>query len=56
MIVVKMAEEEAEKEYNRREETVALRKRFQELTTVLRDSADSALDASANFCHEFCQV
>ncbi|XP_053489078.1 zinc finger protein 292a [Ictalurus furcatus] len=51
-----MAEEEAEKEYNRREETVALRKRFQELTTVLRDSADSALDASANFCHEFCQI
>ncbi|XP_060735459.1 zinc finger protein 292a [Tachysurus vachellii] len=51
-----MAEEEAEKEYNRREETVALRKRFQELTTVLRDSADSALDASASFCHGFCQI
>ncbi|KAM9466614.1 zinc finger protein 292a [Clarias gariepinus] len=51
-----MAEEEAEKEYNRREETVALRKRFQDLTAVLRDSADSALDASASFCHGFCQI
>ncbi|KAI5102516.1 zinc finger protein 292a, partial [Silurus meridionalis] len=51
-----MAEEEAEREYNRREETVALKKRFQDLTTVLRDSTDSAIDASASFCHGFCQI
>ncbi|XP_030639344.1 zinc finger protein 292a [Chanos chanos] len=51
-----MAEEETEKEYNTREEIVALRKRFQNLTTTLKESSQSALDATSSFCHDFCQV
>ncbi|XP_062863840.1 zinc finger protein 292a [Trichomycterus rosablanca] len=51
-----MAEEEAEREYNTRDETVVLKQRFQALITSLRDSTDSPLDASARFCHEFCQI
>uniref|UniRef100_A0A4W4F5B1 Zinc finger protein 292a n=1 Tax=Electrophorus electricus TaxID=8005 RepID=A0A4W4F5B1_ELEEL len=51
-----MAEEEAEKEYNTREETVALRKRFKDLTTALQENTDLPLDASDSFCHEFCQI
>lgn len=56
MIVVKMAEEEAGREYNTRDETVALKQRFQALVVSLKDNTDSPLDASAGFCHEFCQV
>ncbi|XP_048083782.1 zinc finger protein 292a [Alosa alosa] len=51
-----MAEEEAERECNTREVIVALRKRFQELITGLKESSESALDASSSFCQEFCQV
>ncbi|XP_076834337.1 zinc finger protein 292a [Brachyhypopomus gauderio] len=51
-----MAEEEAEQEYNTREETVALRKRFKDLTASLQQTTDSPLDASDSFCHEFCQI
>ncbi|KAI4905466.1 hypothetical protein NFI96_028096 [Prochilodus magdalenae] len=52
-----MAEEEAaERERGTRGETAALRKRFSDLTTALRDSAESPLDASASFCQDFCQI
>ncbi|KAL6477599.1 hypothetical protein MHYP_G00134340 [Metynnis hypsauchen] len=52
-----MAEEEAaERERGTRGETAALRKRFNDLTAALRDSAESPLDASASFCQEFCQI
>lgn len=56
VIVVKMAEEEAERESNTREVIVALRKRFQELITALKESSESPVDASSSFCQEFCQV
>lgn len=56
VIVVKMAEEEAERECNTREVIVALRKRFQELITRLKESSETPLDASSSFCQEFCQV
>ncbi|XP_063040174.1 zinc finger protein 292a [Engraulis encrasicolus] len=51
-----MAEEEAERESNTREVIVALRKRFQELITALKESSESPVDASSSFCQEFCQV
>ncbi|KAL2098779.1 hypothetical protein ACEWY4_005259 [Coilia grayii] len=51
-----MAEEEAERECNTREVIVALRKRFQELITGLKENSESPVDASSSFCQEFCQV
>ncbi|CAG5866500.1 unnamed protein product, partial [Menidia menidia] len=56
VIVVKMAEGETEKEYDTRKAIEELRERFQGLTTALRESSQSSLEASLHFCQEFCQV
>ena len=56
MIVVKMAEGETEKEYDTRKTIEGLRERFQNLTTTLKESSGSSLEASLHFCQEFCQV
>ncbi|XP_037550924.1 zinc finger protein 292a [Nematolebias whitei] len=51
-----MAEGETEKEYDTRKATDELRERFQGLTTALKESSQSSLEASLHFCQEFCQV
>ncbi|KAM3871095.1 zinc finger protein 292a [Diretmus argenteus] len=51
-----MAEGETEREYDTRKAIEVLRERFQGLTTALKDSSDSPLEASLRFCQEFCQV
>ena len=56
VIVVKMAEGETEKEYDTRKAIEELRERFQGLTTALKESSKSPLEASLHFCQEFCQV
>ena len=56
VIVVKMAEGETEKEYDTRKAIEELRERFQGLTTALKESSQSPLEASLHFCQEFCQV
>lgn len=56
VIVVKMAEGETEKEYDTRNAIGELRERFQGLTTTLKESSLSPLEASLRFCQEFCQV
>lgn len=56
VIVVKMAEGETEKEYDTRKAIGELRERFQGLTTTLKESSQSPLEASLHFCQEFCQV
>lgn len=56
MIVVKMAEGETEREYDTRKAIEELRERFQALTAALKESSQSALEASLHFCQEFCQV
>lgn len=56
VIVVKMAEGETEKEYDTRKAFEELRERFQALTTALKESSQSPLEASLHFCQEFCQV
>lgn len=56
VIVVKMAEGETEKEYDTRKAIEELRERFQGLTTTLKESSQSPLEASLHFCQEFCQV
>ncbi|GLD67753.1 zinc finger protein 292-like protein [Lates japonicus] len=56
VIVVKMAEGETEKEYDTRKAIEELRERFLGLTTALKESSQSPLEASLHFCQEFCQV
>ncbi|XP_056281978.1 zinc finger protein 292a isoform X2 [Pseudoliparis swirei] len=51
-----MAEGETEKEYDTRKAVEELRERFQGLTTALKESSQSPLEASLHFCQEFCQV
>ncbi|XP_026158030.1 zinc finger protein 292a [Mastacembelus armatus] len=51
-----MAEGETEKEYDTRKAIEELRERFQGLTTALKESSQSPLEASLHFCQEFCQV
>ncbi|TDG98845.1 hypothetical protein EPR50_G00205190 [Perca flavescens] len=51
-----MAEGETEKEYDTRKAIDELRERFQGLTTALKESSNSPLEASLHFCQEFCQV
>ncbi|CAJ1073502.1 zinc finger protein 292a [Xyrichtys novacula] len=51
-----MAEGETEKEYDTRKANEELRERFQALTTALKESSQSPLEASLHFCQEFCQV
>ncbi|XP_033843861.1 zinc finger protein 292a [Periophthalmus magnuspinnatus] len=51
-----MAEGETEKEYNTRIAFQELRERFEGLTTALKQSPDSPLEATLRFCQEFCQV
>ncbi|XP_053191790.1 zinc finger protein 292a [Scomber japonicus] len=51
-----MAEGETEKEYDTRKAIEELRERFQGLTTLLKESSQSPLEASLHFCQEFCQV
>ncbi|XP_060918457.1 zinc finger protein 292a [Labrus mixtus] len=51
-----MAEGETEKEYDTRKAIEELRGRFQGLTTALKESSQSPLEASLHFCQEFCQV
>ncbi|KAJ4939005.1 hypothetical protein JOQ06_028468 [Pogonophryne albipinna] len=51
-----MAEGETEKEYDTRKAIEELRERFQGLTTALKESLQSPLEASLHFCQEFCQV
>ncbi|XP_029350304.1 zinc finger protein 292a [Echeneis naucrates] len=51
-----MAEGETEKEYDTRKAIEELRERFQGLTTALKESPQSPLEASLHFCQEFCQV
>ncbi|XP_031695842.1 zinc finger protein 292-like [Anarrhichthys ocellatus] len=51
-----MAEGETEKEYDTRKALEELRERFQGLTTALKESSQSPLEASLRFCQEFCQV
>uniref|UniRef100_A0A673CPR0 Zinc finger protein 292a n=1 Tax=Sphaeramia orbicularis TaxID=375764 RepID=A0A673CPR0_9TELE len=51
-----MAEGETEREYDTRKAIEELRERFQGLTTVLKESSQSPLEASLHFCQEFCQV
>ncbi|XP_029316561.1 LOW QUALITY PROTEIN: zinc finger protein 292a [Cottoperca gobio] len=51
-----MAEGETEKEYDTRKAVEELRERFQGLTTALKESLQSPLEASLHFCQEFCQV
>ncbi|KAM4541645.1 zinc finger protein 292a [Odontesthes bonariensis] len=51
-----MAEGETEKEYDTRKAIEELRERFQGLTTALKESSQSSLEASLHFCQEFCQV
>ncbi|XP_040916764.1 zinc finger protein 292a [Toxotes jaculatrix] len=51
-----MAEGETEKEYDTRKAIEELRERFQGLTTALKESSHSPLEASLHFCQEFCQV
>uniref|UniRef100_A0A3B4WTI9 Zinc finger protein 292a n=1 Tax=Seriola lalandi dorsalis TaxID=1841481 RepID=A0A3B4WTI9_SERLL len=45
-----------EKEYDTRKAIEELRERFQGLTTALKESSQSPLEASLHFCQEFCQV
>lgn len=56
VIVVKMAEGETEKEYDTPKAIEELRERFQALTTALKESTKSPLEASLLFCQDFCQV
>ncbi|XP_070698691.1 zinc finger protein 292a [Pempheris klunzingeri] len=51
-----MAEGETEKEYDTRKAIEELRERFHGLTTALKESPQSPLEASLHFCQEFCQV
>ncbi|XP_076021684.1 zinc finger protein 292a [Genypterus blacodes] len=51
-----MAEGETEKEYDTRKAIEVLRERFNGLTTTLKESSLSPLEASLHFCQEFCQV
>ncbi|XP_008307319.1 zinc finger protein 292a [Cynoglossus semilaevis] len=51
-----MAEGETEREYDTRKAIEELRERFQALTAALKESSQSALEASLHFCQEFCQV
>uniref|UniRef100_A0A3Q3JM72 C2H2-type domain-containing protein n=1 Tax=Monopterus albus TaxID=43700 RepID=A0A3Q3JM72_MONAL len=51
-----MAEGETEKEYDTRKAVEELRERLQGLTTALKESSQSPLEASLHFCQEFCQV
>ncbi|XP_018519200.1 zinc finger protein 292 [Lates calcarifer] len=51
-----MAEGETEKEYDTRKAIEELRERFLGLTTALKESSQSPLEASLHFCQEFCQV
>ncbi|XP_041828212.1 zinc finger protein 292a [Melanotaenia boesemani] len=51
-----MAEGETEKEYDTRKAIEELRERFQGLTTALKESSQSSLEATLHFCQEFCQV
>lgn len=44
------------KEYDTRKAIEELRERFQGLTTALKESSRSPLEASLHFCQEFCQV
>ncbi|XP_034015929.1 zinc finger protein 292a [Thalassophryne amazonica] len=51
-----MAEGETEREYDTRKAIEELRERFQRLSAVLKESPLSPLEASLQFCQEFCQV
>ncbi|XP_077476908.1 zinc finger protein 292a [Stigmatopora argus] len=51
-----MAEGETEREYDTRNTNDGLRGRFHGLSTDLRESSQSSLEASLNFCQEFCQA
>nr|XP_061798823.1 zinc finger protein 292-like [Nerophis lumbriciformis] len=51
-----MAEGETEREYDTRNTNDGLRGRFHGLTAALRESSQSPLEASLNFCQEFCQA
>uniref|UniRef100_A0A3P9M7D9 Zinc finger protein 292 n=1 Tax=Oryzias latipes TaxID=8090 RepID=A0A3P9M7D9_ORYLA len=51
-----MAEGETEKEYDTPKAIEELRERFQGLTTALKESTKSPLEASLLFCQDFCQV
>ncbi|XP_046906689.1 zinc finger protein 292a [Hypomesus transpacificus] len=51
-----MAEGETEKEYDTRKAIEVLREQFQELTTILKESPISTLEASLHYCQEFCKV
>nr|XP_057947068.1 zinc finger protein 292a [Doryrhamphus excisus] len=51
-----MAEGETEREYDTRKAIDELRGRFHGLTTALRESSQSPLEASLHFCQDFCQV